>query len=111
LPEFNFTLNIADANLYKLHLDKLDTTANVTMLLTSDFKGNSIDNIDGEIKILNSKFRKYNNNLELNDFSIKTYKEGEKPVLSLRTDFVDADIKGYYNFAGLRASLNPLLYP
>jgi hypothetical protein len=101
LPEFNFTLNIADANLYKLHLDKLDTTANVTMLLTSDFKGNSIDNIDGEIKILNSKFRKYNNNLELNDFSIKTYKEGEKPVLSLRTDFVDADIKGYYNFAGL----------
>jgi hypothetical protein len=101
LPEFNFTLNIADANLYKLHFDKLDTTATVTMLLTSDFKGNSLDNIDGEIKLLNSKFRKYNNNLELNDFSIKTYKEGEKPVLSLRTDFVDADIKGYYNFAGL----------
>jgi hypothetical protein len=101
LPEFNFTLNIADANLYKLHFDKLDTTATVTMLLTSDFKGNSIDNIDGEIKLLNSKFRKYNNNLELNDFSIKTYKESEKPVLSLRTDFIDADIKGYYNFAGL----------
>ena len=71
------------------------------MLLTSNFKGNSIDNLDGEIKLLNSKFRKYGNNLELHDFSIKTYKENNFPVLSLRTDFVDAEINGYYNFAGL----------
>lgn len=101
LPEFDFTLNIADANLYKLNFDKLDTTSNVTMLLTSNFKGNNIDNLDGEIKLLNSKFRKYNNNLELYDFSIRTYKEYDKPVLSVRTDFMDADIKGHYNFAGL----------
>ncbi len=101
LPEFDFTLNIADANLYKLNFDKLDTSSTVTMLLTSNFKGNSIDNIDGEIKLLNSKFRKYGKNLELSDFSIRTYKENNKPVLSLRTDFVDADIRGYYNFATL----------
>ena len=101
LPEFDFTLNIANANLYKLNFDKLDSTAKVTMLLTSNFKGNSIDNLDGEIKLLNSKFRKYGNNFELYDFSIKTYKENNSPVLSLRTDFVDAEIKGYYNFAGL----------
>ena len=99
LPEFDFTLNIANANLYKLNFDKLDTTSAVTMLLTANFKGNSIDNLDGEIKLLNSKFKKYNNNLELSDLSIKTYKEIDKPVLSLRTDFMDADIKGYYNFA------------
>ncbi len=101
LPEFDFTLNIADANLHKLNFDKLDTTSTVTVLLTSNFKGNSIDNLDGEIKLLNSKFRKYNNNLELYNFSIRTYKEGNEPELSLRTDFMDADIKGYYNFAGL----------
>jgi hypothetical protein len=101
LPEFNFTLNIADANLYKLNFDKLDTTSKVTILLTSNFKGNSIDNLDGEIKVLNSSFRKNNNNLDLYDLSIRTYKEGKEPVLSLRTDFVDADIKGNYNFAAL----------
>ena len=99
LPEFDFTLNVADANLYKLNFDKKDTTSLVTMLLTSNFKGNSIDNLDGEIKLINSKFRKYGNNLELYDFSIKTFKENSEPVLSLRTDFVDADIKGYYNFS------------
>ena len=101
LPEFDFTLNITDAKLYNLNFDKIDTTSAVTMLLTSNFKGNNIDNLDGEIKLLNSNFRKYNNNLELYDFSIRTYKEDSKPVLSLRTDFVDADIKGYYNFSTL----------
>ena len=101
LPEFDFTLNVADANLYKLNFDKLDSSASVTLLLTSNFKGNSIDNLDGEIKLLNSRFRKYSNNLELYDFSIKTFKENNEPVLSLRTDFADADIKGYYNFATL----------
>jgi hypothetical protein len=101
LPEFDFTLNIADAKLYKLNFDKIDTSSTVTMLVTSNFKGNNIDNLDGEIKLLNSKFRKYSNNLELYDFSIRTFKENEEPVLSLRTDFVDADIKGPYNFATL----------
>jgi hypothetical protein len=99
LPEFDFTLNLARANLYKLNVDKADTSSSLTLLLTSNFKGNSIDNLDGEIKLLNSNFIKHNKNLELYDFSIKTYSENNKPVLSLRTDFVDADIIGYYNFA------------
>jgi hypothetical protein len=101
LPEFDLTLNVADANLYKLNFDKIDSSASVTLLLTSNFKGNSIDNLDGEIKLINSRFRKYSNTLELYDFSIKTFKENKIPVLSLRTDFADADIKGYYNFATL----------
>jgi len=101
LPEFDFTLNVTDANLYKLNFDKIDSTSKVTMLLTANFKGNSIDNLDGEIKLINSKFRKFGNNLELYDLSIKTYKENSQPVLSLRTDFVDADIRGYYNFSTL----------
>ena len=99
LPEFDFTLNLAQANLYNLNIDKADTSSSLTLLLTSNFKGNSIDNLDGEIKLLNSNFVKYNKSLELYDFSIKTYNEKNIPVLSLRTDFLDADIKGHYNFA------------
>jgi hypothetical protein len=98
LPEFDFTLNISDAKLHNLNLEKTDTTSSVTMLITSNFKGNSIDNIDGEIRLLNSNFVSHGNNLELYDFSLKTYFSDKMPVLSLRTDFVDADIRGYHNF-------------
>jgi hypothetical protein len=109
LPEFNFTLNLSKANLYKLNIDKLDSTAALTMLLTSNFKGNSVDNLDGEIKLLNSTYRKKNNTLELYDFSIRTYTSNNKPVLSLRTDFVDVDIRGYYNFASLESVIRSTL--
>jgi len=98
LPEFDFTLNIAKAKLYYLNLEKIDTSSSVTLLLTSNFKGNSIDNIDGEIRLLNSNFIRYGNNLELYDFSVKTFISDNIPVLSLHSDFVDADITGYYNF-------------
>jgi hypothetical protein len=99
LPEFDFTLNLTKANLYKLNIDKIDTTASLAILLTSNFKGTGIDNLDGEIRLLNSSYKKFNNNLELYDFSIKTYLENNNTVLSLRTDFVDADVRGHYNFA------------
>ena len=59
LPEFDFTLNLAEANLYKLNFDQKDTTSSLSMLLTSNFKGNNIDNLDGEIKLLNSRIKKY----------------------------------------------------
>ena len=31
LPEFNFTLNVAEANLFKLNIDKLDTISSLTV--------------------------------------------------------------------------------
>jgi hypothetical protein len=108
-PEFDFTLNLSEANLNKLNIDKLDTSSTLSMLLTSNFKGNSIDNLDGEIRLLNSNYRKNNNTLEMYDFSVRTYTEKNKPVLSLRTDFVDADIKGYYNFATLGSVIKSIL--
>jgi hypothetical protein len=102
LPEFDFTLDIGRANLHKLNFDKSDTTSSLSLLVTANFKGTNIDNLDGDIKLLNSKIRKYGNTLDLSDFSIRTFYENNKPAINLRTDYVDADLRGYYNFAGLR---------
>jgi len=98
LPEFDFTLNLAESNLYKLNFDKTDPTSYLTMLVTANFRGNNIDNLFGEIRLLNSTIRKHGNRLELYDFSLKAFNESSKPAISLRTDFVDADLRGYYNF-------------
>jgi hypothetical protein len=98
LPEFDFTLNLAESNLYKLNFDKADTTSRLSMLATANFRGNNIDNLFGEIKLLNSTIIKHNNKLELYDFTLKAFNENNKPAISLRTDFVDADLYGYYEF-------------
>jgi hypothetical protein len=106
LPEFDFTLNLAEANLNRLNFDKSDSTSQLTMLLTANFKGSNIDNLDGEIRLLNSTLRKNGNKLELYDFSLKTYTDLKQKVLTLRTDFVDADIRGRYNFAELGSQIS-----
>jgi hypothetical protein len=115
LPEFDFTLNLAHANLFNLNLDKVDSTSSASMLMTANFKGNNIDNLDGEIKLLNSSFVKYGNTLELYNFSVKSFKENNVPALRLRTDYVDADLKGNYNFAVLgkllKSSVSVILPP
>jgi hypothetical protein len=101
LPEFDFTLNLKNANLYRLNIDKKDTTSGISLLLTANFSGNSIDNLDGEIRLLNSNFRKFGGQLEVYDFSLKTFIENSQPALSLRTDFADANLYGRYSFSGL----------
>jgi len=109
LPEFDFTLNLAKADLYKLHVVKADTTAAVSVLLTANFKGDNIDNLDGEIKLLNSSLRKYGNILELYDFSIRSFTENNQSVISLRTDYVDADVRGNFNLGGLSSAVSSTL--
>ena len=109
LPEFDFTLNLANADLHKLNFDKADTTSSLSMLLTANIKGSNIDNVDGEIKLLNSSLKKFGNTLELYNFSIKTFIDDELPAISLRTDYVDADLLGYYDFSGLGAMFNQTL--
>jgi hypothetical protein len=101
LPEFDFTLNLAKADLYKLHLDKSDTTSAASMLLTANFRGKIDEKLEGEVKLLNSSLRKYGNTLEMYDFSLRSFMDNNQPSISLRTDYLDADLKGYFNPAGL----------
>lgn len=101
LPEFDFTLNLANANLHSLNIDKTDSLSGLSMLMTANFKGSNIDNLNGEIRVLNSTLTKTGNKLELYDLSLKASSEGSQPLISLKTDFLSAELKGYYNFAGL----------
>jgi len=102
LPEFDFTLNLGKSNLYKLNFDKSDSTSRLAALLTANFRGNNIDNLFGEIKLLNSTLVKHGATLELYDFSLKAFNEESRPAISLRTDFVNADLRGYYEFGEIR---------
>ncbi len=109
LPEFDFTVNLANAYLNKLNIDREDTSSSLSMLLTANFKGSNINNIDGEIKLLNSRIRRFGNTLDLYNFSVKTFVENSRPAISLRTDYLDADLRGYYDFSSLGTQFREIL--
>lgn len=97
LPEFNFSFNLENANLKGLNINKIDSIASVSLLLTANFKGNNLDNLDGEVDL-------YNTNLLLNDkilnvktLSIISSTNDSLNRLALRNDYIDADLSGSYN--------------
>ncbi|HPC98347.1 MAG TPA: translocation/assembly module TamB domain-containing protein [Bacteroidales bacterium] len=109
LPEFDFTLNLKKADLFRLNVDRKDTTSAASLLLTANFTGNTIDNLDGEIRLLNSSFRKYGKDLEVYDFQLKTSTSANTHSLNLNTDFFNAAITGNYNFATIGTDIRKVL--
>ncbi|HEX2969336.1 MAG TPA: translocation/assembly module TamB domain-containing protein [Bacteroidales bacterium] len=101
-PEFDFSLDIANANLHKLNIDKKDSTSSLSLVLTTNFSGNSIDNINGQVNLVSSDITRYGKTIKLNGFKINSSSETGTPALNLYTDFVDATIKGNYNLKGLK---------
>jgi len=106
--EFDFSLNIENADLHRLNFDKTDPTSNLSLLVTANFSGNNLDNLDGEIKLLNSNMIKYGKALELYNFSIITFSENGKPAINIQTDFGDLSLRGKYNFGGIGEVYNSI---
>ncbi|MBN1387454.1 MAG: translocation/assembly module TamB [Bacteroidales bacterium] len=102
LPEVDFSLNLLEADLYKLNIDQSDSLSSLSMLLTASFAGNSINNMTGNIRLLNSKLRRNGDEFDLFDCSISAFNIDSSTMgINLRTDYVDADIRGKYDPASI----------
>jgi len=100
LPEVDFSLNLLEADLYRLNINPDDSLSNLSMLLTASFTGNSLENITGDIRLLNSRLTRNGDEFDLYDCSISAFNiDSTISGLNLRTDYVDADIEGIYNLS------------
>jgi hypothetical protein len=95
-PEFDFSLNIPRIRPYYLHLLHADSTLTASALVVANFVGNNIDNINGDIKVLNSNLS--HNNKQLKIYNITLSAENKQPhnLLALKSDFFDATLEGKY---------------
>ena len=108
-PEFDFTLNIPLARLFELNLDKVDSSSTANMLVAANFTGDNIDNITGEIRLLNSTIRRNGNTLDLYDGLLSIWSEAGVPAIDLSTDFVSASLRGEYDFSALSYSFKTVV--
>ena len=75
VPAFDFTANITNANLYALNINRSDPDFRVSCYLIANARGNSINSLNGEIKLLNSLFVKKDKQLQIYDLSILSRKQ------------------------------------
>ena len=105
VPEFDFTLNLLEANLHKLNFDPSDSTSNLSMLITANMTGNNIDNSNGEIRLLNSRLIKHGEVFDLYDCSLSAVNNETENSLELRTNYVDAFIRGKFSLISMLTDL------
>lgn len=109
IPVFNFTANVEKANLYPLNITTVDPTFNLSCLLKANFVGANLDDFDGEIKLVNSLFQRKNKQIQIYDFTLYALQRPDSNHLELRSDLIDADITGKYNFSMFTKAAGKLL--
>jgi hypothetical protein len=109
MPEFDFTLNLSRADLHRMNLINSDTIFNASALLTASFRGNRTNNIEGEIRLINSTLNNSNGELSIYDFLISALQDNGENVLKLRSDFGDAEVRGRYTFEAIPVTVKRVL--
>lgn len=108
VPVFNFNMLVENANLRAINLVDNFKESAVSFAMKANFTGNNIDNLAGTIHVEEGSYQNENGSLSFNDFDLKTYFEQE-PVLQVRSDFLDADIRGQYQLHNLHNTFLTIL--
>ncbi|HCY41079.1 MAG TPA: hypothetical protein DHV48_06945 [Prolixibacteraceae bacterium] len=108
VPVFNFEMLLEKADLRALKLDRKFKKSEVSFALNANFTGNNIDNLDGLIHFSKGTYINENDTVLFDNFDLKTFHENE-PVLQLRSDFLDADIRGQYELHNLHNSFKKII--
>ncbi len=109
IPQFDFSAQASNAQLYKLNIDKSDPLNSATFLVTANFTGNNLDNAEGNIKILEFNYLKNGITLKVEDLSLTALTKENEREISLKSNFLDAEINGNFEFATLGYSMSNLI--
>ena len=101
IPVFDFTADVNRLRLDKLNLLKLPGEAEISSQLEINFSGNSPDNWEGEIQINNFNYKADKSLYHVNNISLASDLETASRGIHVKSDFVDGDLKGQFEFSTL----------
>jgi len=109
IPIFDFSLFLARADLYKLKLYDKDSTSLLSLSLKSKITGNNLDNLNGELSILNPIYRSSHKTHKLGTLTLNAVSSKFSRSLFLKSEMLDAELRGRYSYANISLSLPKLL--
>jgi len=108
VPVFNFTMLVEKADLKAMNVVGQYKESEVSFALNANFTGSNIDNLAGDIHFQEGFYKNENGEVDFNDFDLKTFNDNE-PVLQVRSDFLNADIRGQYQLHNLYYSIKEII--
>jgi hypothetical protein len=109
VPAFDFWAEVERARLYHLRLNDTDTSSFAAFSIKGAFSGTNIDNIMGDLELKNSLIRRKSREIEINDLLLFTKAIRDTNRFILRSDILDAEIWGQYQFLKLPESFLSLV--
>jgi len=108
VPVYNFTADVARARPYYLNLPQEDPNYFASFLIETDLSGRTLDELNGEIRLVNSLFEKTDAQLQLYDMRILTKNTPDTSMLQIRSELFNADVTGKYRMTEIPASFKNL---
>ncbi|MFA5647647.1 MAG: translocation/assembly module TamB domain-containing protein [Bacteroidales bacterium] len=110
IPTYDFSAFVPKLDLVKLNLNKVDSISKASFLLAAQFSGNTIDNIKGNIKIVNGFYQNQNGEIKTSDIVVSAKNTIDSKQITVKSEFIDGEIRGKYNFTNIVSSLQNLVY-
>ncbi|MCK4746817.1 MAG: hypothetical protein KAT15_07280, partial [Bacteroidales bacterium] len=108
VPVYKFTANVARARPYYLNIIQSDPNYFASFLIETDLSGRTLDELNGELKLVNSLFEKTDAQIQLYDVTIKARNTPDASLVQVRSDLLDADLTGQYKLTSLPGSFRNL---
>ncbi len=107
LPVFHFVSDIKGARLNKLHF--LKDTISVDAQFSSDFSGNSIDNVNGNVMLHQIHLVNPSNSYLIDSLYFAAEGKGRERELTLKSSLADGSLKGDYDLNTLPSYFKTLI--
>lgn len=108
-PVLDFNLLINKTDLYALNLVKNDTVANLIVNMHGNFTGGAIDDMDGEIKVINSSYTNSRGTFPVSELTLSSIPELGRRKISLASEYFDARVIGNVHMDDLTAQVQSLI--
>ncbi len=108
-PRFNFTVDLDKANLGQLNLSDRDELSNLTLQMSANASGSSLDNFEGTVVIAEVQYEEKGQIYHLDSIGITANKVGEEKQLTFSSPILDLQILGTYFFTDLPVSFMSIL--
>jgi hypothetical protein len=109
IPIFNFLLDVENANLQTLNLTEKYPNSALTFSATTNLSGNSLDNMNGFVKISDIIFANKDKTLNVNEINLIATAENGKKKIALTSDFANGTIEGDFSYNTINQSINNIL--
>lgn len=109
VPHFNFSALLANVQLDRLKLLPKLKDGVLSMLIETDFEGDNLDDLVGEIKFSDGLLFTPKASIELDSLSIRAQRDGNDKHLVFKSNFAEGDLRGNYYFADFNNTIKEFM--